>query len=1634
MKKKWPKRASALLAAAALTVSIFPTGAFAQEAAPQTPAEEAAVSEPQEAPTPITVENVETGNTATPETAAEPQTTPAPEEAPAPQQEVAEDVQTAETATLEAPADALPVEQAAEPESLGKVWLTEIFPNDFDTRNKTEYGTTDDRFEYLELINTADTEVNLSADYELLYGTKRENANTFAVQELDGSDVIMQPGEVIVVWNRRTNVTNPGTVEKFRSNYMIPDSVHIVVSQYGKDWANTGYFALRAKATKTVCSDYSYVNGTIDKNDGMDIADGLGVDLAIPNVGYSMTASAKKTAATPGYVYSEQRGGNTTAPTSTEGLYVSEIYPNDGDRSSVYGVSDDLMEFVEVTNTTDHDIDFNADYQFQYIYKTQFTRLTVCTVEDAHKEAIGEVTRDELDKKSAVIPANSSAVFWCYRESYLKNLTRDFPTEAEFRAAYNMPEDAKLYCILGQNGMKNTDRAVGISHEENGRQVLVSSFFYNGLTDTKDKKSVNLSPSAEGPRMTACALQQAPTPGSISDAQFNFPADDNSRVQLDMWNGSTVPESITQGDELRVRFSYKVAENALPRTKITTYYRFDGEGSWNSKTETYRRVPGLYEMNIAANELFDHNYVEFYVAADNRYHRTVTEVYTVKIEKLNAQIDGIRTNITDGQQVRGTITATANNGQGNAGVTIQLDGNDLTTKNVLENGAYYTFATAGRDSYFHNALTVVNDDESRNNMTDDSKMELVASLLRWQNYRLDGFAVPIDSHYFVYDAAKDAYTITLRFWAGTYSSSVYDKLMPDANREDFTVTNLQLKLSNGNSYLPVTIGPSSYTYPNTDNTVDSAAKTNVSTAFDAVHSIGDSAGMAPYLDASFTIPASEATAVGAEIDTTKLAEGAHTLTVSDGTNSKTVTFIVDNTAPAVELGVQDGETFSGEITLKPTISDDNELAETVITLDGQPVSGEIDTNAVTLGAGEHTLAVYARDAAGNETVKSATFVAGDDTAVILNATSSDIGQTAASLNVTAEGNMQGAAATYYKLDELSSGAITSTANDGILPYVTYTLNVGDVSENDSLVLSWNGKASNADATHASKLFVKNTATGAWDEAASADENGSMEARVAAKDHVQDGTATVMVQCTADSALPDFSGVTDKAPAAAWDGYSIPENYDFAFAWETDTQYYSEEFFQHYLDMNNWIVENKDNLNIRYVIHTGDIVDDFDMIYEWENADEAMKILDDAKMPYGVLAGNHDIAAGAMEYENYQKYFGAHRVENQPTFGEAYKDNIGHYDLLTENGQDFVILYMSWDIYQNEIDWMNSVLQKYSDRKAILCFHTYTRVAYNSDGGLMDYYGQLVQENVVAKNPNVIAVLNGHYHGASYETTVFDDDGDGVYDRTVYQVCTDYQSGFEGGNGYIKMLYFDLDNNKIYINSYSPSINDYNYYDNAAVTELGTESPASIPADTADGHAAPKRINNNINTDILALNVSFHTDPQTLLTNYFGAYLDRGEKIGTADFVVAQDSAAQSGSASLTWDGLQPSTEYAWYAVVQNTLGSVQQTAAQTFTTAVVPTVEPDKPGNTTPEPDPGPNPGGQADNPSANSGSSGTANQAASSQSAVQTTAASKPQAAKAIIPQTGDKMPILAVCLICLGSMTALILLTVYRKKRKED
>lgn len=642
----------------------------------------------------------------------------------------------------------------------------------------------------------------------------------------------------------------------------------------------------------------------------------------------------------------------------------------------------------------------------------------------------------------------------------------------------------------------------------------------------------------------------------------------------------------------------------------------------------------------------------------------------------------------------------------------------------------------------------------------------------------------------------------------------------------------------------------------------------------------------PIYGCKFSIPATEVTAVGTQIDTTKFSDGEHTLKVTNGESTKEVTFIVDNKAPEIDLGVEDGSVLSGNLTFGPKVIEDHTLDTFVVTLDGEQINNVYETTAYSLGDGQHIISAFAKDAAGNETTKTAVFTVDGTQITITAGGTTDITDNSASLYLNVSNVKSDTKATFYKAEKIDTDSIKTNTSEGILPYIQYTVNVADAKDDEMIVADWDGKASNNDGTHAETMYVLNTANGEWDEIAKADSNGTIkDAAFTVANHVKNSTATIIVQCTADSALPELDTVTDGKldNNADWDGTTVPKDYDFCFAWETDTQYYAEEWQNHFLNINNWIVNNAEERKIKYVIHTGDIVDDVDMTYEWENADEAMGILDKAGMSYGVLGGNHDVAAGLADYENYYKYFGENRFKSQNTYGESYKNNKGHYDLISEGGQDFIIVYMSWNIYQEEIDWMNQVLQQYSDRKAILCFHTYTNVKQSS-GTYLDYYGQLVQKNVVAKNPNVFAVLNGHYHGSSYETVMFDDDGDGKNDRTVYQICTDYQSGFEGGNEYIKFLYFDLDNNKIYMNSYSPCMDDFNYYD----TDVHT---LNVEGASATG------------VDEMVLDVEFNTNEQTILEKSFNAYVYTNEEIGTANV----DSS--TGKAVLQVNNLEANTGY-----------------------------------------------------------------------------------------------------------------------------
>ena len=1206
-------------------------------------------------------------------------------------------------------------------------------------------------------------------------------------------------------------------------------------------------------------------------------------------------------------------------------LYITEVHANpqstDGKQYS----------YFEVYNDSDKPI--NLSY-FKIFYYYNYPAQT----------AAQSGKTWSLDDFTAVLEPGKSMVYW---------LSSNGTTVDDFNKFYGTNlEEGKSIVQVNYAGLHSTDnRWIRFGTSEDDAFTVAG---FNRSADELSAKDTSLqyaAPHGDGTanESIAASVSKA-TPGEVADwqkpsqtAKFQgypgYPADDGQAPTLALNKQEPdfqLPKSIDEGQPLQVMYDTDLLlgatgdqrrddfQNGIDPDNPSNYpggnealkdrpymlgteilYKLDDATEWTTIRQKTQWRLGHFLMQIPSDVLFGHDKVTYKVRSYTLYGMSESPEETVAINRLN-DVQGLRVNAKNGDLLRGTETISANDGGDNAKTEISVDGQKQQTHRMMEDGAWFMVQTSGMNNYFKNAITAPLGDNPR---------DILTIMGTWAE-SLPSRAVHVDNKYFKYNEATDSYDVTLTLWAGD-SGTPFEEIYPvvkDANHEDYNVTGLQIKLANGKSYLPTKIAP--------DN-----PKTNTSTALDASHTIGDSAGMEIHLDASFSIPASDVTAVGADIDTTKLADGEHTVSATDGTATTQAKVVVDNTAPTINLGVKPDETVYQPFTLSAAnvAKDDNGVAQVEVSLDGEPLALPAKVTPRDLKEGKHTLAAVAIDEAGNVAKSEVSFatVKADPTVKPGEGAAADNGQSAQLKVNVADGPADVAFYQGRSLTEENGGVKLvggqSSTSNGAFPYQLYSVDLGKVATGDDVSFTWDGNASGGDDEHPLAAFSYDYAHKEWQRVALADENGHIKATFPAADHTTGGKAPVLVQRVTDGAQPDVAAPTQdvlegNSPAAqaaaeapeqsSWDGTGRPANYDFSFAWETDTQYYSESFPYHYDNMNQWIVDHRDDWNIRYVLHTGDIVDDVDMTGEWINADHSMKIFDDANMPYGVLGGNHDVYAGMEGYGNYWKYFGQDRFKDKDYYGGSYNNNLGHYDLLSEDGQDFIVLYMSWDIYTDQINWMNEVLAKYPNRKAIIALHRYTNV--KAADSLLDYTGQLLQEEVVAKNPNVFAVLNGHYHGASIETTSFDDNGDGQNDRTVYQICTDYQSDPEGGSEYIKFLYFDLKNNKVYLNSYSPYRNDFNYYDTAKQT--------SYAAGT-----------NHVDQDIVELDVPFGATEKTISTKSAKADVLTDQQIGTLSGV--------NGDAAITWSGLLPYTTYGWYAKVTNDRGGLTVTDVNEFTTA-----------------------------------------------------------------------------------------------------
>ncbi len=253
---------------------------------------------------------------------------------------------------------------------------------------------------------------------------------------------------------------------------------------------------------------------------------------------------------------------------------------------------------------------------------------------------------------------------------------------------------------------------------------------------------------------------------------------------------------------------------------------------------------------------------------------------------------------------------------------------------------------------------------------------------------------------------------------------------------------------------------------------------------------------------------------------------------------------------------------------------------------------------------------------------------------------------------------------------------------------------------------------------------------------------------------------------------------------------------FTIIWLADTQDMAFHKYGHALQkMGKWIVDNQKTMNIRYIVQTGDAVDNGASDRQWREFDE-MYLQFRGKIPYLSAAGNHEV-----KKHGYLEYLQRVQVKDVPE-ENRFRDGESTYSTLEISGAKLIFVAIGYGVEKESVDWVNEVLRQHRDYTAILLIHDYLQT-----GGRFGITGKAMFHALVEPNPNVRLVLCGHVNGVSSRIDEIDDNKDGTPDRTVAQLMYDYQNANDKC-GQLRTMVFNPKDHSITVTTYSPVTKRY----------------------------------------------------------------------------------------------------------------------------------------------------------------------------------------------------------------------------------
>ncbi|WP_433723690.1 LamG-like jellyroll fold domain-containing protein [Actinoplanes sp. CA-051413] len=223
----------------------------------------------------------------------------------------------------------------------------------------------------------------------------------------------------------------------------------------------------------------------------------------------------------------------------------------------------------------------------------------------------------------------------------------------------------------------------------------------------------------------------------------------------------------------------------------------------------------------------------------------------------------------------------------------------------------------------------------------------------------------------------------------------------------------------------------------------------------------------------------------------------------------------------------------------------------------------------------------------------------------------------------------------------------------------------------------------------------------------------------------------------------------------------------------------------------------DQREVVFMTHLGDVTE-HGTAAELGLAGECFRRLD-GRLPYSVLAGNHDVNSSTDDQRGdsaYLKAFGPHRFARMPTFAGASADGYNSAHLLTAGGRQWLVLALDWRISDRGLAWAQSILDKHRRVPAIVTTHD---LAYADDAGVaaLSAHGQRLWDRLIKGNDQIFLTLNGHYWPPG-RTVLKNDAG-----HDVHVHITNYQDRYYGGAGMIRTYTFDLARDTIDVETFAP---------------------------------------------------------------------------------------------------------------------------------------------------------------------------------------------------------------------------------------